>query len=352
VHSDTLGEDRSVLVYTPPGYEHGDTAYPVLYLLDGDGHLLHTAGIIQFLSANGYMPEMLVVAIPNTDRTRDLTPATAAPQEDFPTAGGADAFLAFIGGELMPHIEGRYRTAPFTVLVGHSFGGLLAIHALMARPGLFDAFLAISPSLWWDDGALVGRMQDFLAAHPAHATFLYMTMGNEGGAMLGSAREMTGILEADAPDTFTWHFRLMEDETHGSIPHRSTYHGLEELFRPWRIDRSQDLSDMATYERHYEKLSKTYGYEIRIPEETLNQLGYRMLGQERIDAALAAFERNAALHPNSANAYDSLGDAYDAAGRPEDALRSYETAVRIARQTGHPNLGVYEANLQRLQEKR
>jgi tetratricopeptide (TPR) repeat protein len=99
-------------------------------------------------------------------------------------------------------------------------------------------------------------------------------------------------------------------------------------------------------------LSETYGYEIPLPEETINQLGYRLLGQEQVDAAIAAFERNTALYPGSANAYDSLGDAYDAAGRPEDALRSYETAVRMARQTGHPNLGVYEANLQRLQEKR
>src|SRR5882724_7629296 len=77
IKSSVLGEDRIILVRTPPGYEKSKLAYPVLYMTDGDAHIGHTASTIEFLSRNGRMPEMIVVGITNTDRTRDLTPTKA-----------------------------------------------------------------------------------------------------------------------------------------------------------------------------------------------------------------------------------------------------------------------------------
>ena len=72
LHSDVLGEDRQLIIHLPQGYERGQQQYPVMYLLDGDAHFHHTTGITHFLTRGGYMPAMIVVAIPNTDRTRDL----------------------------------------------------------------------------------------------------------------------------------------------------------------------------------------------------------------------------------------------------------------------------------------
>src|SRR6266478_3558767 len=126
VRSNVLGEDRTILVRTPPGYDANKLAYPVLYLTDGDAHIAHTASTVEFLARNGRMSEMIVVGITNTDRTRDLTPtkATGANAAQFPTAGGADNFLKFIETEVIPEIEKRYRVQPYRVLAGHSFGGL------------------------------------------------------------------------------------------------------------------------------------------------------------------------------------------------------------------------------------
>ncbi len=124
LQSEIMGEARPLLIYTPDGYEQSSATYPVIYLLDGDGHLLHTAGATQFLARNGKMPEVIIVGLPNTDRTRDLTPALSTPDERFPTAGGADTFLSFIADELVPFIDENYRTAPYRILIGHSFGGL------------------------------------------------------------------------------------------------------------------------------------------------------------------------------------------------------------------------------------
>ena len=144
IDSKILGEARSVLIRTPASYATGARSYPVLYLTDGDRQLPHTAATIDFLTREGRMPEVILVGITNTDRTRDLTPthvdqtALDGQQFRFPTSGGADKFLSFIETELIPYVEANYRTEPFRILAGHSFGGLFAMHALLSRPRLFN----------------------------------------------------------------------------------------------------------------------------------------------------------------------------------------------------------------------
>ena len=118
VKSQVLGEDRAILVRTPPGYAaRAGERFPVLYMTDGDAHMQHTSGTVSFLARNARMPEMIVVGIPNTDRARDLTPTrvermSGNPNARFPTSGGADNFLKFIETELVPHIDSKYRTVP------------------------------------------------------------------------------------------------------------------------------------------------------------------------------------------------------------------------------------------------
>ncbi|HKU75785.1 MAG TPA: alpha/beta hydrolase-fold protein, partial [Pyrinomonadaceae bacterium] len=73
--SAVLGEERVILVRTPAGYDTNKLSYPVLYMTDGDAHMGHTSSTIEFLTQNGRIPELIVVGITNTDRTRDLTPA-------------------------------------------------------------------------------------------------------------------------------------------------------------------------------------------------------------------------------------------------------------------------------------
>lgn len=349
IPSDALGEARTVLVYLPAGYQNPEARYPVLYLLDGDRHLLHTSGIIDHLATNGRMPEMIVVALPNTDRTRDLTPAPAAPVENLPTAGGADHFLRFLADELQPFIEARYRTQPYRVLVGHSFGGLFALHALTSRPEAFNSYIAISPSLWWDEEAPIQRAEAFLTMHPETDRHLYFTMGNEGGRMIEGANKLAAIFEAKAPETFAWQFRLFEDEDHGSVPHRSTYHGLEAIFAAWRLpEEIARTTSLDALDAHYAALSERLGYVVPTPEAFINRLGYRLLAQNQVDEAIVAFRRNATQYPASPNVYDSLGDGLDRAGQHAEAHASYLRACTLGRAAGDPNTGIYCANAERL----
>src|SRR5215813_2229374 len=188
IKSTVLGEDRVILVRTPAGYETNKLSYPVLYMTDGDAHMGHTSSTIEFLTQNGRIPDLIVVGITNTDRTRDLTPVkssnkNAAGQLQFPTSGGADNFLKFIETELIPQIEKEYRVQPYRILAGHSLGGLFAIHTMISRPGVFNSYIAVSPSLQWENGEALKRATEFLKNQKEFKATLFVSLGNEPGAI-------------------------------------------------------------------------------------------------------------------------------------------------------------------------
>jgi hypothetical protein len=184
IKSAVLGEERVILIRTPVGYETNKLNYPVLYMTDGDAHMGHTASTIEFLTQNGRIPELIVVGITNTDRTRDLTPVkstnkNAAGELQSPTSGGADNFLKFIETELIPKIEKEYRVQPYRILAGHSLGGLFAIHAMMSKPGVFNSYIAVSPSLQWENGEALKRAQAYFANQKELKATLFVSLGNE-----------------------------------------------------------------------------------------------------------------------------------------------------------------------------
>ncbi len=347
LHSDVLGEDRQLIIHLPQGYEGGQEHYPVMYLLDGDRHFHHTTGITHFLAQQGFMPAMIVVAIPNTDRTRDLTPEPSAEYaEQNPTAGGADEFLRFLSDELIPWVEGQYRTAPFRVVVGHSLGGLFATHALLVRPEVFDAYISISPSLWWNDRAPVKLARATIEQQPWAGRFFYMTLGNELG-MLPPVSALAVVFNDLAPEGFDWQFNWMKNETHQSIPHRTTYDALEWLFMEYRVPGDLMALGLGGLELHYAAVSERY-YEMDVPEAVINQLGYQYLRQGEAPMAIETFKLNVERFPESANVYDSLGDAYDTAGESDLALENYERAYRMTEGTQHPRAATYRARYEQL----
>ena len=157
-------------------YGFSDQDYPVLYLLDGGTHFHHASGIVQFLAGQGLMPEMIVVAVINVDRTRDFSPTHV---EERPTTGGAGKFISFMEEELMTFVDRNYRTSPFDILVGHSFGGTFATYALLEKPDLFNAYIAISPYMMYDNDYVVREAHTKLKSKYKNDLQFYMTVGDE-----------------------------------------------------------------------------------------------------------------------------------------------------------------------------
>ena len=357
IKSAVLGEDRVILVRTPPGYATNNLKYPVMYMTDGDAHIGHTSSTIDFLVRSGRISDMILVGIPNTDRTRDLTPAkgTGPNAAQFPTAGGADNFLKFIETELIPEIEKTYRVQPYRILAGHSFGGLFTVHALITRPELFNSYVAVSPSLQWADEATLKRAEEFFKTRKElHAT-LYTSLGNEPGDIGKDFVAFKELLSKTQIKGFEWQAEQMMDEDHGSVVLRSHYFGLRKVYDGWQMPRDPATGAVAgglkAADAHYKWLSEKFGYAIPTPEGLINQIGYQFLGGNNPEEAIATFKANVERYPNSANVYDSLGEAYERTGHLDWAAPQYEKAQALGKQNSDPNAAVFLANFTRASDK-
>jgi predicted alpha/beta superfamily hydrolase len=360
IKSSVLGEDRRILVRTPAAYETNKVAYPVMYMTDGDAHIVHTSGSIDFLARNGRMSEVIIVGIPNTDRTRDLSPskpsnsgATGAPQ--FPTAGGADNFLKFIETELIPEIEKRYRVTPYRMLAGHSLGGLFAVHAMVSKPDLFQSVVAVSPALQWDNQLVVKRAEDFLKTRKEMNTTFFMSLGNEPGPIEDGFHQMKMVLTKNKVPGLEWDAQEMPDEDHGSVVLRSHYFALRKTYDGWQMPRDPMTGAIAgglkAADEHYAKLSKKFGYSLPVPEFLVNQIGYQHLFADQIDKAIEVLEIQVQRYPESANPYDSLGEAYERAGKLDKAVPMYEKAAEIGKKNNDANAALFQTNYQRAADK-
>ncbi len=363
--SQILAEDQQILIHLPDGYGQSSARYPVLYLLDGSFHFHHVSGLTRFLSAIGRAPAMIVVGIDNTDRTRDLTPPTAVDSARWrlpfssdsvtlrhPTAGGADAFLRFITAELAPFVESSYRAAPFRILAGHSLGGLFVTHALLTQPESFHGYIASSPSLWWNDGAVAASAAERLKGWTVDGRFYFGSVGDGEAEMIPPLAQLTEAFEGVRPAGLRWWYRVLTNESHTTVSHRSFEEGLVAIFTDWPVsDALIFAGDLAAVEAHFASVSKIFGHEFHVPEDLVNQMGYMQLQIGRGERALPIFRRNLELYPSSANVYDSLADALEPAGALEEALRNRDEAVRRAGEIGDERLETFRRKRDALRER-
>ncbi len=356
LHSKVLGEPRVAQVRLPDGYETGTGRYPVVYVLDGPEHLEYTAATAAQLARAGVMPRVIVVSVWNVDRNRDFTPSRATPAPGSPpsASGGADRFLRFLRDELVPVVDGNFRTQPFRILSGHSLGGLFALHVLASAPGSFDAYLAASPSAQWDGELVVKELRRRLEESPRLDRSLYVSLGNEK-AMLPAFESLRTVLRAASPPGFRWESARFADDAHGLVPLPTTLRGLPFVFDgylpPLDPDTGRYAGSLDDLEAHYQRLSTRLGYEVLPPEGIVNAKGYALLAEGKSTAAVAAFQSNVRRYPGSANAQDSLGEGLEATGRSREAAIAYERAVELAEVANDRLLPEYRRHLRAVQRK-
>lgn len=336
IHSDVLGEDRDYQVHLPDSYRWAkQRRYPVLYVLDGKTHFAHTSASVGFLAEHGEIPEMIVVAIASTIRVRDFT------QSDWPEAwiggGGADDFKRFLSTELIPEVERRYRTDGFRVLSGHSAGGQFALYCLTSEPALFQGYIALSPSLNWDDNLPQRSLEESFESRQRLPAFLYVARSDDSGRALADYERLVETLRTKSPSAFRWHSQAFPEETHVSIPLLAQIDALRHLYAGYRFHNDLLEKGLPFAQQHFQTVSKTLGWPVAIPEDVINSLGYAALGEGRAADAIALFKRNVETSPNSANAYDSLAEGYAEAGQLEEAVRASSQAVTLATAFDDPN---------------
>jgi predicted alpha/beta superfamily hydrolase len=236
INSKFLNETRRVNVYLPPAYAESPAArLPVLYMPDGGlaEDFLHIAGLVQVCVSNGTMRPFLLVGIENTERRRDLTGPTDNVEDKkiAPRVGGAKAFRTFLRAELMPRVQSRYRASTETAIIGESLAGLFVIETFLLEPDLFDTYIAVDPSLWWNDQKLVAEAGKQLRARPDLKKTLYLAWGADE-RVPGLAERFVDTLERNAPKGVRWRCLKMAEERHSTIYHPAALNGFREVLGP------------------------------------------------------------------------------------------------------------------------
>lgn len=348
IHSTVLNENRNLWIYSPAITSKSatpDKRYPVLYLLDGDAHFYSTVGIIQQLSqanGNGVLPEMIVVAVENTNRSRDFIPSG--------DLNNPNPFLTFLSSELIPYINKNFNTAPYKLLVGHSLGGLTVVDMLVKFPELFNAYIAIDPSMWFQNEKFLNNTIAQLPKQNMKGRRLFIGTANTmpKGMTISQLKSDKSIETQHIRSIFKlddflksntngllYANKYYETERHNTVPLLCEYDGLRFVFDFYHLDLTEkdfvDPTDLiaSKLKTHYAGVAEKMGYEDFPPEALINYLAYDALGKKHFNKAKALFELNIAWYPKSNKVYESLADYYLAQKDTISAISNYKKALEI-----------------------
>ncbi len=216
--SKRLGQEREIIIHLPRNYD-ARQKYPVMYVLDASAQDGHIANKFEVLSAAGYVPEVIVVGIPNMtaeNRAHDMIP----PDMMIDTVvgspmGKADKFLGFMEYELFPFMEKHYSASKTRLFAGHSRGGLLVMYSLVYKPDMFQGRFCFSPALWRDNNKIVSSVADVLDSRHIASGFLYISLGDkESGKMEQAFIRMADILKKRSPEELTWYADRTRNSDH------------------------------------------------------------------------------------------------------------------------------------------
>lgn len=363
IFSETLNESRDFWVRLPDNFQpDSDEKYAVIYLMDG----FSLESTLEAVYANywgHYLPHMILVGISNqSNRTRDLTTSEVKMRRGSVmnnATGGAETFTEFIEQELIPYIDSKYPTMAYRTLIGHSYAGLFTINMLINHKDLFQNYIAIDPSLDWDDQKLLKEAKEKLRTESYEGKSLYVSLAAEQLHMWNEEISMDNIMDDTSEFTlfarsiiefsnyarsqkqsglnFSW--KVYHEDLHATVPLPSIRDGLIFLFKWYQFKSPQKYNNPATPIEELLALLKEqeqiYTEHFGVPtapmiDEMLSGYGYMNMQMGQAEKAFMFFEMNIKYNPTSANAYASMAEYYESQNDKENALKYLNKAYEIS----------------------
>lgn len=343
LYSEILQEQRNLWVKYPKYYNQEDNKkYPVVYILDGETQLLALDAVCNYYQGH-FLPDMILVGISNGfNRMRDLTTSKMETRYGWPVTeetGGAETFTSFLEFELIPYIDSILPATSYRTLIGHSFGGLFTINTLLNHSHLFNNYIAIDPSLDWDDQKLLDQSKEILSQKDYTGKSLFVSLSSASIHMQDESVTMENVMMDTSEYTlfarsiiefaeyvksqkqnelnFSW--GDYPDDIHGTVSLPSIRDGLISMFKWYQLESFWKFNDFDTptdeliglVNRREIKLRDYFGYNVPPFEEDLfNMMGYMSLEMGQNDKSFTFFQMAITYYPESPNAYDSMADYY------------------------------------------
>lgn len=327
VQSQTLKEDRTIWIYTPDGYNKTtEKKYPVIYVLDGYENFEYVVSTTKFLYDCNLMPQLLVVGVLNTNRDRDMLPTHL---EKISESGGAEAFSKVLINEILPFVENNYRTLNYKLLYGHSYAGLFTQFMLTNYKNVFNAYIAPSPSVYWDNDFIVKMIANKNKAFEKNI-YNYFSMGtNERDEMVNASNKLDSVFNQLLIKGLKYKYELMENEDHSTTRLKSIYNGLEFIFKEWSYPFNSSYTNwnLDSLNIYYDRLSEKLEIKIDPPESSYYYIGYYNISRDKKDLSINSFQEAVINYSYSPNSYIYLAGAYENFGDSKEAIKTYENAL-------------------------
>ncbi|UCD05569.1 MAG: alpha/beta hydrolase [candidate division WOR-3 bacterium] len=335
IRSEILGTDRSFIVNPPEGYESTELHYPVLYVLDAEYFYYQSHGALQFLSECGYnsnrpVPQMILVAVLDDDRNRDFTPTHAPVQGPlrFPTSGGAAAYLEHVEKELRPFIDANFRTSG-SILAGWSLGGLFAFYTFLEKPELFASYIAISPSLWWNNQEPLGWVKDRIPDSTDFRQKLVITQGALEGGDIGNSVKGGIVPLLEEKKMRGWAYVEIPGVSHNYTPYTALYEGLQAAFPDFAVPQDVLEEGLDAVKEHYSNVSAAYGYAVNVPDDVYAVLVQKWRNTHDPEETLPITAEWTATYPRSAIAWYFHGRMHQLLNDLDMARECFQKAVML-----------------------
>ncbi|WP_313998944.1 alpha/beta hydrolase-fold protein [Xanthocytophaga flava] len=353
ISSKILGQERTVWIHIPNsngGNKIKDRGrYPVLYLLDGSENFNTVVSITEHMAETSLCPPMIVVGIVQANRLSELTTGTDKELPD--VDGNGKNFMAFVEKELIPYIDANYPTTTYKTLIGHSLGGLTVINTLLHTPNLFNAYVSLDGSLWWNNEKILEEAKTILPVQHYKGKTLFLAMANrlEKGVDTLSVQKDTNnatrLIRSNLAfikdltkyknNQLYFTYKFYPDDNHSSVRLIGEYDALRFVFAFYKLKlydselANPNFNIDSVLVAHYKKVSDNMGYSVKPDESQVNNLGYQMIGKKQYKKAERLFKLNVTNYPSSANCYDSLGDLYLETGEKNKAIEAFKKALTL-----------------------
>lgn len=333
IKSNKLGETREITISLPASYENSPTKrYPVLLLLDGDYLFDPFQGALKYGEYWDDLPEMIIIGI-NQKNSR-MNDCAFDPAEGTPTKRSA-AFYNFIGEELVPFIDKKYRTAPFRIIAGHDTTAGFLNFFLYKENSFFNAYISLSPEL-------SPGMESQIATNLSNAKkpIFYYQSSADGDIkqLLQPIEELDAQLKSITNPLVNYQYNKFSNASHYSLVLFSVPNALYQIFDSYKPISSTEFTEKIAI------LPSGYvDYLIKKYQNTAEKLGLQMpIRINDFKAIEAAILKNKAYdeleklaqiasknYPKAMLADYELGLMYEKTGDAKKAAAKYQRASQL-----------------------
>ncbi len=316
IESETLGEARALFVATPANYKSSEETYPVLYVLDGEYAFSYAKGAADFLSnAFGYLPNLIVVGIANTDRSRDM-------HVSFAPDGEYIDFVKFLDSEVLPFINKNYRSNGFDLLYGWSSSAGICSYFLATNPQRFDGYI--------ETGTGIGpKTAAFMAANMPgqNYTNTYLYAATEGeGPRVAALEKYEALIRELQPEGLRWQFAIEKNASHVGVMAQGLYDGLQFIFKEFYIPDAIAVKGADENIAYYKGINKHYGFTVKMPLGAINESAGKLFQAGLPAETIKLLTYGIQLYPSSSELLGSLGEVYQYLDQKEMAIQYYKLA--------------------------